>query len=57
MLGDGDSGKTALMKRYDLGEQFSETNMATLGIDFVSKVLTPKNSTKELTVKIFDTAG
>ncbi len=57
MLGDGDSGKTALMKRYDLGEQFSETNMATLGIDFVIKVLTPKNSTKELTVKIFDSAG
>ncbi len=57
MLGDGDSGKTALMKRYDLREQFSETNMTTLGIDYVSKVLTPKNSTKELAVKIFDTAG
>ena len=57
MLGDGDSGKTALMKRYDEGDKFLETKMATLGINLVSKVLTPKNSTKELTVEIFDTAG
>ena len=56
MLGDGDSGKTQLLKTYDSGK-FEELHMATLGLDYVSKTITPTNSTKELTVKIFDTAG
>jgi small GTP-binding protein len=31
--------------------------MATLGLDYVSKTFTPKDSNTELAVKIWDTAG
>ena len=56
LLGDGDSGKSTLQKMY-AERKFQETHMATLGLDYVSKTITPKNSTQEYIVKIWDTAG
>ena len=36
VLGDGAVGKTSLLKMYAEGE-FTESHMATLGLDYVSK--------------------
>ncbi len=56
VLGDGAVGKTSLLKMYAEGK-FTESHMATLGLDYVSKGFTPEGSTQELAVKIWDTAG
>ena len=56
VLGDGAVGKTSLLKMYAEGK-FQESHMATLGLDYVSKPFTPKDSNTELAVKIWDTAG
>ena len=56
VLGDGAVGKTSLLKMYAEGK-FTESHMATLGLDYVSKAYTPPNSATELAVKIWDTAG
>ena len=56
VLGDGAVGKTSLLKMYAEGK-FTESHMATLGLDYVSKAFTPEGSNQELAVKIWDTAG
>ena len=58
MLGDGSVGKTSLLRMYNEGT-FSQTHMATLGLDFVTKTYSPPDSTTggAMTVKIWDTAG
>ena len=43
VLGDGAVGKTSLLKMYS-ERKFQESHMATLGLDYVSKTFTPKNS-------------
>jgi GTPase SAR1 family protein len=56
LLGDGAVGKTSLIKAYNEGV-FSEEHMVTLGIDYINKRYTPKDSTNECQVIIWDTAG
>ena len=43
MLGSGDSGKKSLLQMYGK-EKFEESHMATLGLDYVSKLYTPTGS-------------
>jgi GTPase SAR1 family protein len=56
MLGDGAVGKTSLLKMYAEGT-FSKSTMASVGLDYISKAFTPKDSDTEIPVKIWDTAG
>ena len=56
VLGDGAVGKTSLLKMYAEGK-FTESHMATLGLDYVSKAFTPEGAPNEMQVKIWDTAG
>ena len=56
VLGDGAVGKTSLLKMYAEG-MFTESHMATLGLDYVSKSFTPEGAPQEMQVKIWDTAG
>ena len=56
VLGDGAVGKTSLLKMYAEG-MFTESHMATLGLDYVSKNFTPEGAPQEMQVKIWDTAG
>ena len=56
VLGDGAVGKTSLLRMYS-DKEFSTQHMATLGLDFVSKAYTPPGTSKEMQVKIWDTAG
>ena len=44
MLGDGAVGKTSLLKMYSEGT-FSQSHMATLGLDYVTKNYSPPDST------------
>ena len=55
-LGDGAVGKTSLLKMYS-EKKFTQSHMATLGLDFVSKTYNSKTSEKQMLVKIWDTAG
>jgi small GTP-binding protein len=55
VLGDGAVGKTSLLKRYS-ENQFSQSHMATIGLDFVSTKFTPPGES-DYNVKIWDTAG
>ena len=56
LLGDGEVGKTSLLKMYH-SKEFDESHMVTMGIDYVQLPYTPKGSTEELNIKIWDTAG
>ena len=58
MLGDGAVGKTSLLKMYAEGT-FSQSHMATLGLDYVTKNYSPPDSTTGgvMQVKLWDTAG
>jgi GTPase SAR1 family protein len=58
MLGDGAVGKTSLLKMYAEGT-FSQSHMATLGLDYVTKNYSPADSTTggAMQVKLWDTAG
>lgn len=56
VLGDGAVGKTSLLKMY-AEKKFTESHMATLGLDYVSKDFQPPGADQELQVKIWDTAG
>ena len=56
LLGDGSVGKTSMIKMY-AEKKFTESHMATLGLDFVSKSYKPAGSDKDMQVKIWDTAG
>jgi Ras-related protein Rab-7A len=54
ILGHSNVGKTAIMKRYTTGK-FNETRRATVGSDFMTKVVIVNNA--EIIVQIWDTAG
>ena len=54
ILGDSSVGKTSLIKRYTNGI-FKEEYLATVGLDFYSKVEIIDNKT--INVKLWDTAG
>ncbi len=58
MIGDCDVGKTSILKMYS-GEVFSNSHMATSGVDYIKKTFTPENSStgSKMTVNIWDTAG
>ena len=56
LLGDGSVGKTSMIKMYS-EKKFTDSHMATLGLDFVSKTYKPAGQDKEMQVKIWDTAG
>ena len=53
-LGDSSSGKTAILYRY-INNYFYESNISTLGIDFVDKIIDYKNL--KIILKIWDTSG
>lgn len=54
VLGSSNVGKTALMKRYTTGK-FSDVRRATVGADFMTKVMTLNDT--EIIVQVWDTAG
>ena len=56
IVGDPSIGKTSLLKSYT-GMTFNDSYLVTLGIDYMAKVLKPEGHTKEINVKIWDTAG
>ena len=45
VLGDGAVGKTSLLRMYS-DKHFSKQHMATIGVDFVSKVYNPPGSSQ-----------
>jgi GTPase SAR1 family protein len=47
LLGDGSVGKTSMIKMY-AEKKFTESHMATLGLDFVSKSYKPAGSDKDM---------
>ena len=49
MIGDASVGKTSLLNMYTTGG-FSQTHLATLGLDYATKVYTPQNSTSGQTI-------
>lgn len=54
VVGDAEVGKTALARRFTI-DQFDESYMFTLGVDFFSKVIKVKDSS--IKIVIYDTAG
>ena len=56
MLGNDNSGKKTILKMYS-DTKYEESHMATLGLDYITKNYTPKNSVETFQVKIFDTTG
>jgi len=54
VVGDGGTGKTALMKRYTT-DKFSENTLATIGVDFFSKNIEVEG--RIIKAQIWDTAG
>ena len=56
MLGNDNSGKKTILKMYS-DQNYQEAHMATLGLDYISKTYTPKNSVETFHLKIYDTAG
>ena len=56
LLGDGAVGKTSLIKMFTT-QEFSEDHMVTLGIDFMNYKWTPPNSSDEMQIRLWDTAG
>ena len=58
MIGDGAVGKTSIMNMYSEGV-FSNSHMATLGLDYIDKEFTPEDTStgSKMMVKIWDTAG
>lgn len=58
LIGDGSVGKSSILGMYSSGT-FSNTHMATLGLDYISKSYSPPDSTTggKMQVKIWDTAG
>ena len=54
LLGDSSVGKTSLMNQY-IKNEFSMQYKATIGADFLTKVLTRENSS--INLQIWDTAG
>ena len=53
-LGESGVGKTAILRRY-VENKFEKHHLATIGIDYQSKIIKIKN--KEIKLKIWDTAG
>ena len=58
IIGDGSVGKTSLLNMYSDGTT-PTAHMPTLGLDYIMKTYTPKDSTtgSSMQVKIWDTAG
>lgn len=54
MIGDGGVGKTSLISKY-VNNQFSETYVSTIGIDFKEKIVTVNK--RKIKLQIWDTAG
>ncbi len=56
MLGDSAVGKTSIIMRYG-GKGFDEQHLATVGIDHVNKKYFSQKNNREITIKMWDTAG
>ena len=58
LIGDASVGKTSLLNMYTT-KSFSNTHLATLGLDYATKTYTPQGSGQgnSIQVKIWDTAG
>ena len=54
MIGDSDVGKTSILTKY-VNDQFSNTFITTIGIDFKIKYIKVNN--KNIKLQLWDTAG
>merc|ERR1719199_2285006 len=55
-LGQPGSGKTSIIQQF-MYRRFDESYQATVGIDFVSKVLCPEGAKRPVKLQLWDTAG
>merc|ERR1740138_1617814 len=55
-LGQPGSGKTSIIQQF-MYRRFDESYQATVGIDFVSKVLCPEGARRPVKLQLWDTAG
>jgi len=56
LLGDSAVGKSSIIGRY-CGKGFDDEHLATVGIDHLNKKYFSQKNNKEITIKMWDTAG
>ena len=55
ILGDSGVGKTSLLQMYN-GKNF-QNELATIGLDSITKIYNPPDNASQVTVKIWDSSG